>query len=431
MGQQIKPVIKKGAIRKNGTALIFLQYCHDSEKRILINTDIAIPPQFWNKRTSRITDSLPMEFGNVDKLQSIIISKLRKAEDMVSYAVKQEKTCPIKFLKENFHLDNSRWAFGQMSVEENSLDVFRHIDEYAKSKKTSVKPCTINVIHAMKAHLKLFEEYRGEPITFDSFDATFYEEFVSFLTYEVPQVRRKEIIKGLKVNTVGKTIKHLKSFLRDRIRKKIIPFMDLSFFKVMDEEVDAVHLSWKELSAIYHLDLSQQPQLEKYRDLFVLGCLTGFRFSDYTDIKPEEVRDGMLYVTQTKTLSSVIVPLKKDAKHILIDKYKMQMPQVSNVNFNDYIKQVVKLAGIDEPIKITHKKGNQVIEEIKPKYAWVTSHTCRRSFCTNEFLEGTPTNLIMAISGHKTEKAFRRYIKADQVQKAHMIKKIWDDRPGL
>lgn len=59
------------------------------------------------------------------------------------------------------------------------------------------------------------------------------------------------------------------------------------------------------------------------------------------------------------------------------------------------------------------------------------SHTCRRSFCTNEFLEGTPTTLIMAISGHKTEKAFRRYIKADQVQKAHMIKSIWDTRPGL
>ncbi len=37
----------------------------------------------------------------------------------------------------------------------------------------------------------------------------------------------------------------------------------------------------------------------------------------------------------------------------------------------------------------------------------------------------------MAISGHKTEKAFRRYIKADQLQKALMIKKIWDERPGL
>jgi integrase len=168
-----------------------------------------------------------------------------------------------------------------------------------------------------------------------------------------------------------------------------------------------------------------------YRDLFVLGCLTGFRFSDYSNIKPEEIRGGMLYVNQTKTLSTVVVPLRIDAKRILIDKYNMQMPQISNPIFNYYIKEVVRLAGIDELIKITHKRGNKIIEETRPKYEWIMSHTCRRSFCTNEFLDGTPANLIMAISGHKTEKAFRKYIKADQVQKAHMIKKLWDSRPEL
>jgi integrase len=168
-----------------------------------------------------------------------------------------------------------------------------------------------------------------------------------------------------------------------------------------------------------------------YRDLFVLGCLTGFRFSDYSNIKPEEIRGGMLYVNQTKTLSTVVVPLRIDAKRILIDKYNMQMPQISNPIFNYYIKEVVRLAGIDELIKITHKRGNKIIEETRPKYEWIMSHTCRRSFCTNEFLDGTPANLIMAISGHKTEKAFRKYIKADQVQKAHMIKKLWDSRSEL
>ena len=53
------------------------------------------------------------------------------------------------------------------------------------------------------------------------------------LTYDIIQLRRKEVIKGLKVNSVGKIIKHLKSFLKDRMRKKIIPFMDLGVYKVM------------------------------------------------------------------------------------------------------------------------------------------------------------------------------------------------------
>ncbi len=430
MGQPIKLITKKGAVRKDGTALIFLQYCHNAEQRVLLSTDIAIPPQFWSRKTNRIVDALPTQYGKVVELQTELTTKFRKAEDMVTYALNQRNTCPMKFLKDNFQLQEN-WKLEQMFDAEKNLNVYWNIDDYVNSKRSAVKQCTINVINAMKAHLMSFELFRKEPITFDSFDVNFYEDFVKFLTYDVVQARRKEILRGLKVNSVGKTIKHLKSFLKDRMRKKIIPFMDLGAYKVMEEEVDAVYLNWQELSLIYHLDLSANKNLEKYRDLFVLGCLTGFRFSDYSDIKPEEVRGGMLYVNQTKTLSTVVVPLRKDAKDILIEKYNMQMPQVSNVNFNYYIKEVVKLAGIDEQIKITHKRGNKIQEEIRPKYAWIMSHTCRRSFCTNEFLDGTPTNLIMAISGHRTEKAFRRYIKADQVQKAHMIKKLWDSRPGL
>lgn len=430
MRQPIKIIVRKGKVRNDGTALISLQYCYSAEQRVVLSTGIGIPLQFWNRKTSRISKDLPVVFGNVQQIETNITEKLRKAEDMVTYALKQSNTCPMKFLKQNFHLEEN-WKLEQMCDSGKSLDVYYNIEDYVKSKQSTVKHCTINVINAMKAHLKSFENYRKDPITFDSFDVLFYEDFVKFLTYDIVQLRRKEIIKGLKVNSVGKTIKHLKSFLKDRMRKKIIPFMDLGAYKVMEEQIDAVYLTWQELSLIYHLDLSANVNLEKYRDLFVLGCLTGFRFSDYSNIKPEEVRGGMLYVNQAKTLSTVVVPLRSDAKKILIDKYNMRMPQVSNPNLNYYIKEVVRIAGIDEMIKITHKQGNKIIEETRPKYAWIMSHTCRRSFCTNEFLDGTPTNLIMAISGHKTEKAFRRYIKADQVQKAQMIKKLWDNRPGL
>ena len=51
------------------------------------------------------------------------------------------------------------------------------------------------------------------------------------------------------------------------------------------------------------------------------------------------------------------------------------MPQVSNANFNYYIKEVARLAGINEMVKITHKHGNRIIDEIRPKHAWIMSHT--------------------------------------------------------
>ncbi len=89
------------------------------------------------------------------------------------------------------------------------------------------------------------------------------------------------------------------------------------------------------------------------------------------------------------------------------------------------------MAGIDEAVKFSHKKGNKKISVCKPKYEWITSHTCRRSFCTNEFLAGTPVELIMKISGHKSLKDFYRYIKISPEEAAERIKEIWLKRGEL
>ncbi len=95
----------------------------------------------------------------------------------------------------------------------------------------------------MKDHLKAFEGFRGSPITFNCLDLNFYEEFVDFLTFDYVQRRRKTIITGLKVNTIGKIIKQFRTFLRNRMRKKIIPLIDMDGWKILEEEVDAVYLT--------------------------------------------------------------------------------------------------------------------------------------------------------------------------------------------
>jgi len=348
---------------------------------------------------------------------------------MVEHAIKKKKSCPMRFLKINFPLSD-QWKIEQMPTKKKDLDVFNNIDSYIEERRPEVKRCTIHVINMMKHHLKSFEGYRGIPITFDSFDFDFYVEFMKYMTYEIPLLRKNLQLKGLRINSMGKSVKWLKAFLKNRMTRKIIPHIDLSSYKIVEEDVDAIYLSWKEISAMYKLDLSSQPMLEVVRDEFVFGCLTGFRFSDFNNIKPEEIRDGMLYITQTKTEDRVVVPLRPDTKAIL-EKYNMELPPICNPYFNFHIKEVAKMAGLSELVKFSFRRGNKMVDEIRPKYGWVMSHTCRRSFCTNEFLDGTPVTLIMAISGHKTEKAFRKYIKADNLQKAQMIKKIGEGRPSL
>jgi integrase len=69
--------------------------------------------------------------------------------------------------------------------------------------------------------------------------------------------------------------------------------------------------------------------------------------------------------------------------------------------------------------------------ETKPKYEWITSHTCRRSFCTNEFLAGTPVESIMKISGHKSVKDFYKYIRITPEEAGQKIKELWRSRGGM
>ena len=136
----------------------------------------------------------------------------------------------------------------------------------------------------------------------------------------------------------------------------------------------------------------------------------------------------MLYKKQTKTKHWVVMPLRDEAYEIFVHSFNKNIPETSNPDFNKYIKEVGKIAGLNQPIKHSYRKGSREIVETKPKYEWITSHTCRRSFCTNEFLAGTPVELIMKISGHKSLKDFYKYIKIAPEQAGQRIKEIWQKR---
>lgn len=440
----IKLICPKNKVRKDGTCIIFIQYCGTGDKKTLLNTEIAIPPKYWNRKYLRIAPDLPEVFGLTADINQRLADLLRKANDIISHAVKKKIQDVSAFVKKTFHPDFDVATLelkAQQAAALNpktNLDLLFQIDDYMKSKKGKVSHGMLNVYKNMKDHLAAFQEYRKAPITFDCFDYNLYDSLVNYLTYEYIQRRRSEEIngkrvkiKGVKTSTIGKTIKQLRIFLRDRMRRKIIAPIDLTDFKILDEEADAVYLSWAEIARIYQIDLTDFPHLVKYRDLFVLGCLTGLRFSDFSSIRPEDIRKQCLYKKQVKSDHWVVIPLRDAAEEILIRRFNRQIPIVSNPKFNIYIKEVVKLAGISEVVKFSHKKGNKDIVEIKPKYAWVTSHTCRRSFCTNEFLAGTPVELIMKISGHKSLRDFYRYIRITPEEASRKIREIWEKRGDI
>src|SRR5206468_6879682 len=104
---------------------------------------------------------------------------------------------------------------------------------------------------------------------------------------------------------------------------------------------------------------------------------------------------------------------------------------LTNAEFNLHIKIIGKFTGINRTTKFSYKKGNKDVALVKPKYEWITTHTARRSFCTNEFLAGTPVELIMKISGHKSVKDFYKYIRITPEEAGRKIKELWKSRGGM
>jgi hypothetical protein len=68
----LKPVCKKDWKRKNGTSLVFIQYCMGSNQRTLVDTQIAIPPEYWNRKLLKVYEDLPPEYGAATELNGTL-----------------------------------------------------------------------------------------------------------------------------------------------------------------------------------------------------------------------------------------------------------------------------------------------------------------------------------------------------------------------
>jgi site-specific recombinase XerD len=64
--------------------------------------------------------------------------------------------------------------------------------------------------------------------------------------------------------------------------------------------------------------------------------------------------------------------------------------------------------------------GKKIVEVVQ-KYNEVSTHTARRSFATNMKRKGIDNKIIMAATGHKTEKSFNIYLKLDNQDYMDML----------
>ncbi len=265
-------------------------------------------------------------------------------------------------------------------------------------------------------YLKAYREIKGKEIDFEEIDLDFYDGFKQFLE-----------ARNLALNTVGKKIQTLKVFLNEATARGINTNHKYKStrFKAVTEESESIYLPVKELEIIHNLDLADKPRMDRIRDLFLVGCWTGLRFSDWNKVRPENIENELIKLKQSKTGQPVVIPIHPIVKAIL-DKYEGNLPKpITNQKFNTYLKEVARMADFKEVITKQITRGGKQATIFKPKWEMVTTHTARRSFATNMYKAGIPSITIMAVTGHRTETAFLKYIKVTPEEHAEKIRDMW------
>jgi integrase len=284
-----------------------------------------------------------------------------------------------------------------------------YISQHIERSTAIRKPATIIQYNYSFNLLKAYEKHAITKLKFKDIDMNFYSNIMQYCIKK----------RTLSTNTISKIIKNVKVWMGSAYEEGLHTNTTYASrkFKKPTEDAETIYLSEDELLKIRYTTLPSQA-LENVRDIFLLACYTGVRSQDYQKLNNLNLIQGnMLKVRTEKTDEEVIIPLHPVAESIL-EKYNGRPRIISNQKFNTYIKDVCKLAGIVEDTTLTRTVGGKRIATTKPKYECVSSHTARRSFATNAYKAGVPTLAIMAITGHRTEKVFLKYVKVTKQEHA-------------
>ena len=291
------------------------------------------------------------------------------------------------------------------------------IDQYVEYSRPNVASSTIVKHGVIKNKLLLMEAHYKQRYKVSDVDNSFVSAFISFFQGS-----------NYSINTIKKNFNFIKTYCNYAVTLGIKVTQRLSDLKIKGEETKEIYLHLEELKKIIDCKgLSEK--LENVRDWLVIGCFTGQRISDFSRFANEMIityeNQRLLSFKQVKGRKHVVIPLLPEVEQVL-ERRNGEFPRkISDQRFNDYVKQVCKIVGINKVVHGSRQMNvgtdqQKVFRKVKgeyPKHDLVTSHIGRRSFATN-FYGKIPTPLLMSATGHTTEKQFLTYIKKAPIDSA-------------
>lgn len=384
----------------------------------------------WNKATRRFKD---------DELNT----KILNIEKAIIEIVKNKD--PLTLNSKSFsELINEQLT----GPRKKQTSFFDYCDQFFNDKVDSVGYNRSKSIQTTIRKLRVFKSN----LTFEEITDKFSRDFVKFLRS-----------KGYAENYVSKHISNLKRIMTQATRDKMNTCLDFHDFKKKNEEVFNVFLTEPEIEKIYNLKFelsgdnredyaryitipnslmfpnlkTKEPNLtdrqishnlavkinalERSRKLFVIGCWTGLRCENYLNIDPDVQIDEtgkFIQAIANKNGPKVLIPIHRIVSEIIADGWPVT---ITGQKLNEHVKTLGFMAGLNEKVMWTRTEGGSRITHINAKWEMLSSHSARRSFATNLFLRGVPSDFIRAVTGHKSDKEFNKYIKAAPEQISRML----------
>lgn len=371
-----------------------------------VKIGLSINSDNWSKTKGLPKQTTPQNKNLSEDLQSLksfVFSELNKAN---ANGVEVDK----EWLKHKIDIHFKR--ISDKEVSENLIDCIDFIIDNASTRKNAkggvgLSKSRVNSYKSLKALLKEFKP--KTKIKVKQVNIELANSFLDFLLNERNYSESYAVKKIADLKTVcyNASIQGVEVSPQLRGVSAVKPKKDLP-----------IYLNHKELEKIEKLNLTDD-RLINVRKFLLLGCNIGQRGSDLLNITKDNIKnfDGfeVIEVKQTKTDKIVLIPISNKLKEILKDGLPKK---ISIQKFNVYLKELCKLAGIDEKIEsskievIVKGKGNKEKRKVKsilPKYEFISSHVCRRSFATNNY-GVLPTSMIMQVTGHTKESTFLGYI---------------------
>lgn len=382
---------------------IYLQYTYSKGKLLRYYTGVTVPKDFWDKEKGRAKQD--RKFPD----HSEINSRLKRIETEAEQIALRSQYNKSDLTNEIFKKELDTFL-GKREATDDRVTFLRYFQKFIEERagNPNYSKGSIKVYVSTYNHLKKYaDEVMRRELTFADFNHEFFSAFSNHL-----------FGKDYGNNYVHKLTSTLKTLLKEADRREVSPQLKVKdgWMVATREEPPAIYLTEEELTRLYELDLSGNARLCRVRDLFLIGCYTGLRFSDFTELTPGNFKksdSGKAYIEMftRKTRVKVTIPVKSELLAILT-KYNFQPPKaISNQNFNDYLKEVGLLAGLEEPTMLTRIRNSKRIDQTFPKYELMTTHTARRSFATNAYKAKVPVKYIMSVTGHTTEREFYKYVR--------------------